>query len=135
MKPLSQHINESFDTSNIDQFEMNIIHQLKSMISEIRSMHEKGKSLKEIQQWSYDQRESGKQIPYLSNGTKSSNPSEAYVVATPTAKQKDLKKFFDITAPGSNILSKYSLYVYGDGKIEFIMKDKSTGSMVKTDIS
>ena len=63
---------------------------------ELHILFTKGKSLREISQWSYRERELGRNVPYMSIAD-TQNKIVTRLWAQPTNKQKELKKFFDET--------------------------------------
>ncbi len=85
---------------------------------ELNQMFVDRKSLREISRWSYDQRESGRNIPYMRISDTSKVEGTSNVViglwAEPTNKQKELKAFFNIEI-GSGVLTKYTLRMDLDG--------------------
>jgi len=87
---------------------------------EIQALFEEGKSLKEISQYSFQQRENGRNIPYLAvlnkEGDKITDLS-----ASPISSQRELKAFFNQCAPDST-LSKYNFYVNHINGVEFTEK-------------
>lgn len=86
---------------------------------EIQNMLNSGKNLKEISQWSYQERESGRNIPYLSILNKSSDGKIILDLAgNPISTQKELKKFWDEKVEGS-VLPKYKLFVNNEIGVEF----------------
>lgn len=67
---------------------------LVELSKELNNLLEQGKTLSEISKYTYEQRESGRNIPYFSVLNKQGNKVTA-IVASPTAKQKELKEFFE----------------------------------------
>lgn len=81
---------------------------------QLQRLHDKGKTLKEIQRWSYVQREKKKRnVPYLAYG------DPTYIYASPLLKQERLREFFNKPAEGAIRLSKYILRVDKDKGVLF----------------
>lgn len=80
---------------------------------EIQRMLLENKSLKDINKWSYEQRESGRNVPYLQISD-TENGQITTLWANAISRQKDLKEFFDIKPEGS-AMSKFSFFVTKDG--------------------
>jgi len=93
--------------------ELQIIKELISFCKEIDLRLQKGDSLQSIRKWSFEERESGRNIPYLAMG----DPS--YLFAAPTREQRDLRHFFCIVGEGCRVVSKYVLEVGIIGQVQF----------------
>ena len=93
-----------------------MLQEMINFANEIKAMVENGKSLKEISQYSFQQRESGRNIPYLAILNKD-NIGILDLSAKPTSNQKELNKFFNIEAPNST-LPKYTFFVNRDNGVE-----------------
>lgn len=87
---------------------------------EIQNMLNSGKSLKEISQWSFQQRESGRNVPYLSILNKDEK-GILDLAASPVSSQKELKSFFSTPVEGSTF-EKYKLFVNREDGVEFTEK-------------
>ncbi len=102
---------------------------------ELRKLFTEGKDLREISRWSYAQRESGRNIPYMAicdSNDKGKTISGLW--ATPISKQKELKAFFDMTKAELSMLSKYTLSADLTG-IHFYEKSADEeGNIKKTDL-
>lgn len=72
-------------------------------------------TLKGQQQLSFQMRVGGADVPYLSS--LDSNTIEA----APTAKQKNLRRLFDMTAEGKKMLKKYKLWC-DEGGVHFTQR-------------
>lgn len=99
--------------------------KVKAFVIKIHQLQQQGWTLKQINKWSYEQREAGEDVIYLSWGTKSKDPNESYLIASPVAKQKEYKEFFNEKAEGSIGLSKHQLYIYESGVIKFYTSSKN----------
>jgi hypothetical protein len=110
------------------------IDQILDFLKEVKSLQDEGKNLKFINQWSYQQRESGRDIPYLSWGTKSAVLEESYLVPSPTNKQPHYKQLFTDVIEGRKHQPKYTLYVYETGTIEFCERQVVGNELIATDI-
>lgn len=86
-----------------------LINQLLEFKSELNSMLQGGSSLKDLSQYSFSQRDRGRNVPYLSLSQKDSS-GVTRIDAQPTKKQKDLFDFFNTNESGS-IFPDYSFYV------------------------
>ncbi len=108
-----------------------LIQELTIFANEMKAMLAVGKSLREICQWSYAQRESGRNIPYMEVSQTVKEGRGTKIVglwAAPTKKQTELRAFFEEVAPGLISLSRFKLTVYlEDGVIfqERLGKEKS----------
>lgn len=84
---------------------------LANFVVELRIMFDRGDSLEAISQWSYEQREGGRNVPYMAIHQKERGIGITRIGASPISKQKELKAFFEEVAPGMRILPKYTLHV------------------------
>lgn len=85
-------------------------HEMIQFANEMKEMLENGKSLRQISQWSYEQRESGRNVPYMSINGKEKDGTVNHIVANPISSQKSFKAFFSTPTEGST-LDKYKLQV------------------------
>ena len=96
--------------------------KIKAMLTQIGTWLSEGKSINEIPKLTFEARERGEDMLYFGWGTKCKKLADAYLEPRPTSKQKEYKDFFAIPAEGKKSLPKYSLWIYGDGRIEFYEK-------------
>ena len=96
--------------------------KLVDFLYEVQELMNNGMTLKQLNKWSYEQREAGRDIPYLSWGTKRNDPKEAYLVPAPIKKQADYVEYFNVTHPGQH-LPIYSLYIF-QNEVQFYRKEK-----------
>lgn len=94
---------------------------------EIEELLAAGKDLKDIRKWSYEEREKGRLVPYLSSVT------DDCLQAAATKKQKELYAFFNETAPGFKMITKYVFRVSMCG-VEFFTRGKVNGEHVTFDL-
>jgi len=113
---------------------MQTLDKVIAFVLKIQQLQQQGWTLKQINKWSYEQREAGEDVIYMSWGTKSKDPNESYLIASPIAKQKEYKKFFSEVAEGFLSFSKYQLYVYESGVIKFYtsVKNPDTKEVTRT---
>lgn len=91
---------------------------LISYAKQIDALLQSGKTLREVSQWSFAEREAGRAVPYLAVVQSNEAREPVELCAAPTAKQKDLKALFDQKAPGCAALKRYTLRVTAAG-VEF----------------
>ena len=94
-----------------------MLQEMINFANEIKAMIINGKSLKEISQYSFQQRESGRNVPYLAILNKDSD-GILDLSANPTSKQKELNAFFSVEAPNST-LPKYTFFVNRVNGVKF----------------
>jgi hypothetical protein len=90
---------------------------LLTFAKEINTMLAEGKTLKELSQWSFEQRESGRKVPYLQQDQKDRQGNVLELTAYPTKKQKELREFFKTPETGKKYFPKYIFRVDGTGVI------------------
>ena len=73
-------------------------------------IRDSGKTLRQISQWSFEQRECGRNVPYMSINGKEKDGTVNHIVASPISSQKELKLFFSTPTEGST-LDKFQLQV------------------------
>ena len=93
---------------------------------ELKAMLESGKNLREISQWSFEQREYGRNIPYMSINGKEKDGTVNHIVANPIASQKELKKFFLTPTEGST-LDKFQLQVTIENDVPIVIFSERLG--------
>lgn len=94
-----------------------MITELLAYAVEIESALAGGESLTEIRKWSFEQREAGRNVPYLAVLDSGSN-GDQMLYALPTKSQKELHAFFAQQAPGS-VLPRFTFRVHSNG-VEFM---------------
>jgi hypothetical protein len=104
-------------TESIDNFFMT--DDIISFCNELKAQWELTKDLRLVSQWTYEQREAGRNIPYMSiaQTEKAEKGTACKVIglwASPTVKQKALKTFFSKFAPNCDTLTQYTLRMYLD---------------------
>jgi hypothetical protein len=98
--------------------------RMRQFAAEAADQLKQGKDLRQVSRWSYDRRESGEDVPYMSVLNRDPDGTVTCVYASPTAKQKKLKKFFDEKAPDSS-MPRYTLRAVaedGHAIVEFTEK-------------
>lgn len=88
----------------------NILKNLKELKIELKNRLDNGDSLREISKFTYELRESGKNIPYFSISQIDDNNIVTRITSQPISKQKELKKFF-LEKANNSVLPKYQLYI------------------------
>lgn len=101
--------------------EQKIFESVIEFTEEIQSLLFKGKTLKEISEWSYQQRESGRNVPYLSVLQTERKKDHLILRASPTKQQKDLYEFFNMPVDGKKALPKYVLEVTRVGDLKTVV--------------
>jgi len=105
-----------------------MLEELIKYKEELQCLLDSGKDLREISQWSFAQRESGRNVPYLAiSQTIKTDKRKTIVVglfATPTIKQKELKVFFDELVPGMRVLTRWSLTINTDESPVIKLKER-----------
>jgi len=86
--------------------EKQILNEMIEFKKELAKKLQEAGSLKAVRNWSFEQREAGRNVPYMSGDNYS-------LFASPTTTQKELKEFFAIKAPNS-VLPKYTLRIEND---------------------
>ena len=100
--------------------EQQIINDLLKYCEELRQQWELTHDLRKVSQWSFQQRESGRNIPYMSIGQTEKNSNTVLGLwAAPISRQRDLYRFFDMPMCEGIILPKYSIRMYLDEGIVF----------------
>jgi len=113
---------------------MTTIEKIKAMIDQITAMLEAGKTLQQVTKATYEKREAGEDMIYFGIADKTNDPATNCIMPRPIAKQKEYYQFFNETAPGFNVLSRYTLYIYQDGHVEFVEKKKVDEETIRTNL-
>ena len=104
-----------------------MLEELIKYKEEVQCLLDSGKDLREISQWSFAQRESGRNVPYLAISQTKTDKRKTIVVglfATPTIKQKELKVFFDELVPGMSVLTRWLLTINTDESPVIKLKER-----------
>lgn len=99
----------------------NILSCLIEFAKELKTLLSNGQALKAISVYTFTEREKGRNIPYLSILDKTVDGEVTGIYASPIAKQKELKAFFDEYAPGSG-MPKYSFRITKEEGLVFTEK-------------
>jgi hypothetical protein len=82
---------------NVNQVDQEILAELKVFANELNEMFSKGMDLREISKYTYQQRESGRNVPYFGiSDIDKVTKKVTRISAAPTSNQKKLRQFFNI---------------------------------------
>ena len=98
-----------------------IIELMLEYCAELKAQWDLSKNLRTVCQWSFDQRESGRFIPYMSISQTEVKNKVVGLWAKPTNKQKELKKFFEQKLSDS-VLCRFTIRMYLDDGLVFTEK-------------
>ena len=84
--------------------------QIIDFKNELQQLLNSGEDLRKLSQYSYAQRESGRNVPYMAITDKEKSGKVERIYAKPTNAQKELKAFFSKQAQDS-IFNEFELYV------------------------
>lgn len=104
-----------------------MLQELSDYTKELQKVYDETGDLRKVSQYSFEQRESGRNVPYMAITSKDMSGEVTCIMSSPTAAQKELKEFFSQPAPGFKKIPRYYIIFEMSGMWGFMERSKDGG--------